>query len=438
MTQVIVLNQLYERGQVMSNEYEEVGTTPEETSEEKKSIKEIANTLLLKYAKWLITIGSTAIIAFMGICARFIFDYYSNRNNIAQIPEMVATVNSVKDDINNLTQSIENLNEDLSSEIDKTNDKLTEVIETTAALEQAQKDYEKILPYARSPYEFFPNAFSSFGFTYEGSEDIYSLNEPTWKSAEIIACDRHTMQEYSAKDLEGELLLVPYFEDGQEIYFKGRYNNNNLWEGNCLINAYKNNKLSLIMDAYYENGVLKEYKQVMPFTTAQGEEVWAISDRKNNGFFNSGVTWTYRKTNEYLKEFDMETVTYGDVKSVEDFKKSITLSLEGFYHGNTSDGKFNDETGEAYLVKYFPDGTVRTLYSGRFKNGMPNDNSGQAWCISKNAEDDEYYFRNDIYINGDPQHKNKYEVLTQEKLQTLLKDRIFECDLTGLVDEKTV
>lgn len=426
----------------MCNEYEEkeekVIQDQEKVDADKTSVPKGARKHKIELSNWIITIFSGLMIAIFCFCAKYIYEFNFSKEYINQIPQLITDVGTVIDNTNDLKDAIEEPEGYINKKFDKIEDRLAGLDSSVAVLKQAQEDYEKILPYARSPYEFFPNAFSSFGVTYEKSEDIYSLNVPTWESTEIIACDRHTMQEYSAKDLEGELLLVPYFEDGQEIYFKGRYNNNNLWEGNCLINAYKNNKLSLIMDAYYENGVLKEYKQVMPFTTAQGEEVWAISDRKNNGSFNSGVTWTYRKTNEYLKEFDMETVTYGDVKSVEDFKKSITLSLEGFYHGNTSDGKFNDETGEAYLVKYFPDGTVRTLYSGRFKNGMPNDNSGQAWCISKNAEDDEYYFRNDIYINGDPQHKNKYEVLTQEKLQTLLKDRIFECDLTGLVDEKTV
>ena len=53
----------------------------------------------------------------------------------------------------------------------------------------------------------------------------------------------------------------------------------------------------------------------------------------------------------------------------------------------TSNGLYNDETDNAYAVKFSKeDGTVRTLYFGRFENGVFSDNTGNAWIIGRHVE----------------------------------------------------
>lgn len=60
------------------------------------------------------------------------------------------------------------------------------------------------------------------------------------------------------------------------------------------------------------------------------------------------------------------------------FQKFLNLNLVEFYHGNTSNGYYNDDTGNAYLVQYNNSNTVKTLYCGNFKDGVFNDNTGNA------------------------------------------------------------
>ena len=78
--------------------------------------------------------------------------------------------------------------------------------------------------------------------------------------------------------------------------------------------------------------------------------------------------------------------------------------LEGYYAGETSDGLYNDTTGNAYLVKYFENGLTKTIYKGNFVDGQFNDETGKAWYIVK-EEDTEYMYYKGIFHNGSPEIK---------------------------------
>ena len=53
------------------------------------------------------------------------------------------------------------------------------------------------------------------------------------------------------------------------------------------------------------------------------------------------------------------------------------------------------------MVKYFPDGLVRTLYVGAFANGQFEDQSGNAWMIGKNKPEESYsYYKGPFKIMG--------------------------------------
>lgn len=238
-----------------------------------------------------------------------------------------------------------------------------------------------------------------FGSEYE-VHSLSFISNPTWKSSDFIAVDNDG-NEYTAEELVNEKILVSYVDDNQETCFWGQYNEKNQWDGNCVINVYKDDMLELIMDATYKNGVLMNYEQILADHT---KERWIVSKRVSNGDINTGETWTYIKENDYTKLYDMNIVVSDDVMSAEYFRNHITTPLEGYYAGETSDGLYNDTTGNAYLVKYFENGLTKTIYKGNFVDGQFNDETGKAWYIVK-EEDTEYMYYKGIFHNGSPEIK---------------------------------
>ncbi len=265
---------------------------------------------------------------------------------------------------------------------------------------------------------------------YKESEDSYSLNEPLWNSTDIIAMDE-SGQEYSAIELTNAPIILSYTEGDQETVFFGQFNEFNQWDGNCIINVYENDNLKLIMDAIYDNGVVKKYRQVLKGKSKAEEPEWLVSRRVNEGSLNSGDTQIYERKEEYIKGFEVEKATYENVISVEKFEISMCEHLIGYYHGNTSNGKFNDITGEAYIVKYFEDGTVRTLYQGNFKNGDFDDKTGNAWYIVKNDNTNYMYYKGEFEAGNTLKNEGSYfeNDLTLERIEEIINGKFFNCDI---------
>lgn len=255
-------------------------------------------------------------------------------------------------------------------------------------------------------------------------------------NASPIAYDADTGSEYTSAELAEQKLLLPYIEGEQEIYFYGQLSTEGYWDGECIVNIYENGCLILITDAEYNNGELLTYNQVFPYTTPSRfqYDVWVISARQNENSFNSGETWYYFREGSREKAFDFDEVTPDDILSVQDFKSNLNAGIEGYYCGRTSSGKFNDSTGNAYMVKFFEDGTVRTLYVGNFENGMPNDTTGNAWMIGKNDPDQatySYYWGN--VKDGSPSESDKkhwQDDLTQGDIEQIIGEMTFGCDIT--------
>ena len=99
-----------------------------------------------------------------------------------------------------------------------------------------------------------------------------------------------------------------------------------------------------------------------------------------------------------------------------------------YYHGNTSDGKYNDNSGSAYLVKFYEDGTVKTLYVGNFANGTFNDNTNNAWNIVYAEELGYYVYHSGIFKNGSA-IDNSIEPITQQQINEKISGYDFDCPL---------
>lgn len=278
---------------------------------------------------------------------------------------------------------------------------------------------------------------ASSGFSYRmikaaaSSESIEEIDDN-----EIIGINIENNEEVSKDSMKNLPFILSYEENGETVFLYGKYNEDGKWDGECLINRYKNSKLTFIMEAKYEGGELKEYQQVFRGRNSRDQEVWYVSKREVKGNENSGETTTYFFYGDYQKKIDEESVTKEDMLYIEDFVKTIPSTIEGYYNGYTSDGKYNDDSGNAYLVKYNKSGKVRYLYKGIIKDGSANDNTGNAWSLSWGYADDGYYYYKGKFIDGERENTPKnWKPITQEEINEIVNSEDFKCPLTGLLGE---
>jgi hypothetical protein len=160
--------------------------------------------------------------------------------------------------------------------------------------------------------------------------------------------------------------------------------------------------------------------------------VWAYSDYIRKDGFGSGDTWLYIKESDCIKNLSIDDVAVEDVLSADQFKESFCHNLIAYYAGNTSDGFFNDESGNAYMAYFFEDGSVRLLYCGNFVDGTFNDSTGNAWYIVRNEKTNYMYFKG-VFRNGEEVHNSKQVTLppplSQEQINEILGDRQFNVSL---------
>lgn len=259
------------------------------------------------------------------------------------------------------------------------------------------------------------------------------LSPPSWNSDDPILIDPSHNIEVLAREVENKKILVPYIIDNQERYFYGQFNENNKWNGNCIINVYENDVLQLIMDAEYLDGVLISYRQVNKTITSAGLNVWNFSYRTIEDNYCSGENWYYfRGDEEYIKTFDIGSVDDNDILNIENFEDIVKSAswLEGYYCGNTSNGQFNDEENQAFMIKYFKDQTVRTLYIGNFKDGNFYDHTGDAWYITKDIDTNYMYYKGYFDVHPIRNDGFIFEInLTLERIEEILKEHDFTINL---------
>lgn len=276
--------------------------------------------------------------------------------------------------------------------------------------------------------------------TATANNDTEFLSSPSWNDNDIIAKNPHTGRKYKAKSLRNKKILIPYKENGQDVYFFGQFNKYNHWDGDCIINVYSNKKLFMIMEGRYDNGKLISYKQVNHFKNTSSTKVWGISERRVNGNINIGETYTYYKTKSKKVNFTQKNVEPNDILSVLDFEDWLNTPLEGYYHGNTSNGSYNDDTGKSYLIKYNKDGTVRTLYYGNFRDGKFEDDTNNAWYIALDKENSTYVYYKGKFASNSPLEtsENKRENITNEGIHKIIDNMHFNVTVKLYNDENKI
>lgn len=272
---------------------------------------------------------------------------------------------------------------------------------------------------------------SSFARTETIDNEVF-LSKPNLENSYAIAKDWNGDTTYKVSDFYNTPIITSYKEGGNDVYFYGMYNENGNWSGTCILNTYNGDNLVSIFEGVYEDGNLYRYRRVVD----EGDGAWLVTDRIRQDDYNIGETWRYTKQSEFVKDFTKETVKEKQISNVSNFLASRKERLMGYYNGRTSGGRYNDDTGDAYLVKYKDDGDVEFLYVGKFKNGYPDDNTGDAWSIGwGHANDGYHYFKGAFYNNDHKETKESMKVITKEEIKEKVNPKMFKCPLTGLIDE---
>lgn len=238
--------------------------------------------------------------------------------------------------------------------------------------------------------------------------------------------------EYLAKDLINKKIIIPYTENDKDIFFYGQFDDKFKWDGDCLINVYNKNKLILAASETYDHGIRIKYEQIF---SDKGN--WIYSKRVTEDNINTGDTWIYSGVEGYT-----QTISYKDPDENElilpDILKNDTRGkLISRYHGNTSEGSYNDTTGTAYLIQFDSEGIVRTLYHGDFLEGKFNSESKHAWYITRNPETNtNYMYYMGKFSGGDPYPEYSEECayfenpLTRNTFNRVMSGREYDCEMT--------
>ena len=201
--------------------------------------------------------------------------------------------------------------------------------------------------------------------------------------------------------LRDKYVLAIYNESGQDYYFYGKINDDGLWDGLCRVNTYVDGELRVVMDADFRDGRMQHRLQA--YKSEKG--TWVLSDRDIYNSYSSGISWVYPYI-KYEHDFNVSGPTSNDIISFAELQTWITdndLNCVAYYSGNIADGTYNDDTGDAYYIRFFDDKSVMTLYKGQFKNGSFHDETGNAFWISKALiEQRNYIYFKGVFIDGNP------------------------------------
>lgn len=339
----------------------------------------------------------------------------ANINNLAERMDFFS------ERMDSLETSSKNDKSDLIDKMDKISDDVVDLKISVATLNATVFDYR--------PTDIFASTITG---TYAGIDTPINSDIVQLGSTTLIAYSNFDpSKKYSVEELANQALLLPYMEGGKEVYFYGQLDELGRWDGRCVVNIYEDDMLWLITDAQYDGGELIRCKQAFPDSSTGGQDIWVISEREIEDGYSSGEVWRYFRTGDYTKDFGFDDVQVSDIMSADMFRDKMCVVQEGYYYGNISNGKYNDDTGSAYLCKYFGDGTVKTLYVGAFKDGQFNDQTGEAWMVGKLSEEASYSYYKGPFKNGNALNDSKYwiEPLTIEQVKAIVNITQFNCEL---------
>lgn len=255
------------------------------------------------------------------------------------------------------------------------------------------------------------------------------LHFASWEDVDenvVVGTDNNN-NVYTIKEIAGRTIFIPYRNDDNTLLFYGQLSNKQNWDGLCLLNVYYGNHLQFVSEVQFDEGSPISYKQVF---WDDKNHAWYCSERQVYDNGNYGYTKKYNINFEYTLDKAIEKIQTTDFIDCSYILGKIDEKLNGVYWGYTADSSYNDQTGEAYLVKYDQEGYIDYLYRGRFLDGQPNDLTGDAWMIGKNKYGKYLFyqgkFKNDEKID-DRSHWEQLESI--QEISKITDKYNFQCDL---------
>lgn len=367
----------------------------------------------------IVTIALAAIAGVWTISEKF-SDLQRNisiaQNDIAfmknDISDLQHDVSNLKNDVSDLKNNISNINNYLYGDngVEKQIDKINEILSISAIF--VSDDVKQYIEQASI-----------------SKNDVDSVGFPI-KSDTMIGTDIDG-NNYVANNLINQTVLLTYTEYDKEVYFIGQYSEDYKWTGYCVTNAYNlDGTLYSICESNFDNGKRKDFKSIMH---VDNDLDWLYSEREitkkeDNETTNIGKNIRYIFEYDDVKNFTMSNARVSDIMHVDALLGSVTYKISEFYSGDTSNELYNDESGQAYRIKYTPYGNIENLYVGRFKDGDFCDFTGNAWEIVYSNDENTYFYNKGIFEKnhyiGD-----EYVPVNLNKIKEIISDYDFDCNL---------
>lgn len=225
---------------------------------------------------------------------------------------------------------------------------------------------------------------------------------------------------YIAKNLVDKTILLTYTEDDKEIYFLGQYNKNYHWNGYCVINTYDaDGKLNSINESNFDDGNRLDYES---FYLSDKQNEWIYTDRDCKKETNEGISIRYKSNFSKQKNFTATNVRVSDLIYIESMKEYDNKEILSYYMGKTSNGVYNDDSGNAYLVRYNSEGFVSVYYKGNFKDGDFEDENAIEIVLDESDNINKYFLYNGGFTRGERISDDGIKYITQDEINTILKE----------------
>lgn len=225
---------------------------------------------------------------------------------------------------------------------------------------------------------------------------------------------------YIAKNLVDKTILLTYTEDDKEIYFLGQYNKNYHWNGYCVINTYDaDGKLNSINESNFDDGNRLDYES---FYLSDKQNEWIYTDRDCKKETNEGISIRYKSNFSKQKNFTATNVRVSDLIYIESMKEYDNKEILSYYMGKTSNGVYNDDSGNAYLVMYNSEGFVSVYYKGNFKDGDFEDENAIEIVLDESDNINKYFLYNGGFTRGERISDDGIKYITQDEINTILKE----------------
>lgn len=364
------------------------------------------------------SLASLLIMATIGIIN---FRVNTERN----VGSIQSKLDSIKDEMKKDRDDYEEVIQSINGDIGVINSRMIDIGERVAKLEGqvASVKNMKANPVFAQSLIIDP---SSLVFL---KDDSVVLSQP-------IAYSQEEGKVVLADELIDQRTIYTYNDGNNQVVFCGQYDDEGRWDGNCIINVYDNEKhLIRILDGDYLQGQLINYRQVLSDDSRDGD-IWLVSDRIVGQSSNHGATWKYKRDDYITLDCDISELSEDKIYDVDKFIQTLDILIIEYYEGDTSSLLYNDNSGKAYLVKYFTDNQdkynkyVKTLYVGCLSDGQFNDHTGEAWYIVKDTNTEYMYYKGG-FTDGNPDGHEVEIPLSLDRINEIIQqsDVEFDCPL---------